>query len=64
LVWQRQRIKTLTAQLETLNPPATLSRGYAIVQKGQTIITQTGQVHPGDPLVVQVTDGGFEVNVK
>ncbi len=61
---QRERVKTLTAQLATLNPQATLARGYAIVQKGQTVITQTGQVGQGDKLVVQVSDGQFGVKVQ
>jgi hypothetical protein len=31
------------------------------VQKKSTVITQTGQVQPGDLLVVKVSDGEFEV---
>jgi exodeoxyribonuclease VII large subunit len=60
---QRERTKTLTSQLETLNPQATLARGYAIVQKGQTVVTQTGQVSRGDDIVVTVSDGDFEATV-
>jgi exodeoxyribonuclease VII large subunit len=56
---QRERVNTLASRLETLNPQATLTRGYAIVQKGQTVITRTGQVGQGDELVVKVSDGEF-----
>ena len=64
LALQQERVNTLTARLDTLNPQATLARGYAIVQKGQTVITQTGQVNPGDELVVQVSDGEFGAVVR
>jgi exodeoxyribonuclease VII large subunit len=61
---QRERIKNLSAQLETLNPQATLARGYTIVQKGETVVTQVGQVSAGDDLTVQVSDGEFGARVK
>jgi len=35
---QQERVKTLSARLETLNPQATLARGYAIVQKGSLLL--------------------------
>ncbi len=61
---QRERLKTLAAQLATLNPTATLTRGYAIVQKGQTVVSETGQVELGDEIVVQVSDGQFGATVS
>ena len=61
---QQARVKTLASQLETLNPLATLTRGYAIVQKGQTVITQTGQVGQGDDIRVKVSDGEFGATVQ
>jgi len=61
---QRERVNNLSAQLETLNPQATLSRGYAIVQRGDRVVTQTGQVSPGDDITVQVGDGEFGAKVK
>ncbi len=61
---QRERVKTLAAQLETLNPEATLTRGYAIVQKGPNVVTQTGQVSEGDDLTVKVSDGELEATVN
>lgn len=56
---KHERVKTLVARLETLNPQATLARGYAIVQKGQEVVFQTSQVNPGDEIVVKVRDGEF-----
>ena len=61
---QRERLKTVAAQLATLDPTATLTRGYAIVQKGQTVVSQTGQVELGDEIVVQVSDGQFGARVS
>jgi exodeoxyribonuclease VII large subunit len=61
LTLQRGQVAALSARLETLNPQATLSRGYAIVQKGSTVVTSTGQVNPGDELTVKVSDGEFNV---
>ena len=60
---QQERVKTLSARLETLNPQATLARGYAIVQKGQLVVTRTDQVSPGDGIVVKISDGEFEATV-
>ncbi len=64
LLLRQERVNALSAQLETLNPQATLSRGYAIVRKGQTVITQTGQVSQGDDLLIQVSDGEFGATVQ
>lgn len=64
LALQRQRVRALSAQLEALDPTATLGRGYAIVQKGAGVVTQTGQVDPGDDIVIEVSDGEFEATVK
>jgi exodeoxyribonuclease VII large subunit len=61
---QQERVKTLSARLETLNPQATLVRGYAIVQKGPQVITQAGQVSQGDGIVVKVSDGKFGATVR
>jgi len=61
---QRERVNNLSAQLETLNPQATLSRGYAIVQKGNVVVMQADQVSPGDDITVQVSNGEFGAKVK
>jgi len=64
LTLRRERVKTLAAQLATLNPEATLDRGYAIVRKGQTVVTGTKQVSQGDDLLIQVSDGEFGAQVS
>ena len=64
LALQRARVNTLAAQLETLNPQATLDRGYAIVQKDRTAVTSKSQVRPGDEITISVIDGEFGASVK
>jgi exodeoxyribonuclease VII large subunit len=64
LALQRQGITALASQLSALDPQATLTRGYAIVQKGQQVVTRTGQVNSGDEVTVQVSDGEFEATVR
>jgi len=64
LALQRANVGTLSAQLDALNPQATLTRGYAIVQRDHAVITQTHQVDPGDDIRIEVSDGEFGATVK
>ncbi|MBN1221575.1 MAG: exodeoxyribonuclease VII large subunit [Anaerolineae bacterium] len=64
LVLQQERVKTLRSELTALNPQATLTRGYAIVQKNQEVVTRTQQVSRGDGLVVKVSNGEFDATVQ
>ncbi len=55
----------LHARLETLNPQATLARGYAIVERvdGQ-VVTDPAQVRPGEPLQLTLRSGAVQVVVE
>jgi len=64
LTLQQQRVKNLAARLETLNPHATLERGYAIVQKGQAVVTHVNQVSKGDDITIKLVDGEFGATVN
>jgi exodeoxyribonuclease VII large subunit len=57
-------LRGLIQHMTALSPTAVLERGYAIVtnQVGQTI-SHVGQVHTGEALEVQVSDGDFNVHV-
>jgi exodeoxyribonuclease VII large subunit len=61
---RRAKVNALVARLATLNPKATLERGYAIVRKDLAVVSSTGQVGPGDDLLIQVSDGEFEAMVS
>jgi exodeoxyribonuclease VII large subunit len=50
-------------RLRALDPFATLERGYAIVQRGASVVSSVSEVHAGDALDVRVKDGIFEVHM-
>ena len=62
----RQRLDHLrrcVAQLDALNPQATLDRGYAVVHKDGHVVSSIAGVTAGDGLVIKVADGGFPARV-
>jgi len=64
---QRERfdhIRRCNAQLDALNPQATLNRGYAVVHKGGSVISSIAGVSSGDALVIKVADGGFAARAE
>jgi exodeoxyribonuclease VII large subunit len=58
-----QQVGGCVWRLRALDPFATLERGYAIVQRGGSIMSSVGQAHPGDALNVRLRDGSFEAHV-
>ena len=59
---ERQRWRGLDQALNNVSPLAVLNRGYAMVSLPDgTLVRQTAQVQPGQPLRVRVTDGEFNV---
>jgi exodeoxyribonuclease VII large subunit len=64
----RARFENVAARIDSLNPMATLARGFAIVQKeGATrkpVVNSTRKVKPGDRLSVSVGDGAFWAEVS
>ncbi len=50
-------------RLRSLDPFATLERGYAVVQRGQRVISSVADATPGSALGVRVKDGTFGVHV-
>lgn len=66
LALKRERLSGLGLRLTTLNPNATLARGYAIVSHsdGGQVVSRVAQVSPGDLLSVQVSDGVFRTAVQ
>jgi exodeoxyribonuclease VII large subunit len=62
----RERLSGLTLRLSTLNPDATLARGYAIVYHSDhgLVVSRIAQVSTGDQLSIQVSDGVFETTVQ
>ena len=55
----RVEVVGLESRLRTLDPAATLRRGFAVVQRGDggPVITAADQIQTGDALTITVTDG-------
>ena len=64
LAQRRQRLDSLAAQLELLNPQRTLERGYAIVSDaaGRAIRTPAA-FHPRTAITVRVAHGSVELGI-
>ena len=54
---ETDRVEHLAARLSTLGPAATLSRGYAVVQAGDTVLRSVDDAPKGTRLRVRVSDG-------
>jgi exodeoxyribonuclease VII large subunit len=54
---------SLQQRLQTLNPTATLQRGYAVVQKSETghVLSTTKEVAVGERLNITLVDGTLQV---
>jgi exodeoxyribonuclease VII large subunit len=61
-----ERLRGVALRLHSLSPLLTIARGYAVVRRDsdQTVVTSTRQVHSGDELTIQVTDGQIHAQVK
>ncbi len=61
----QERALGVMTRLNSLDPEATLGRGYAIVRTPRgAVVRSTDQVAAGDPLTVRVADGNFPVRVE
>lgn len=61
----RLEVDGLEGRLRTLDPAATLRRGFAMVQRNDTgqVVSAIAQVSDGQPLIITVTDGVFPATV-
>ncbi|MDE2937967.1 MAG: exodeoxyribonuclease VII large subunit [Chloroflexota bacterium] len=61
----RLEVDGLEGRLRTLDPAATLRRGFAMVQRGDTgqVVSTMAQVSDGEPLTITVADGSFPATV-
>ena len=60
------RLETLATQLETMNPAATLDRGYAIIRRktDNSVVVDSKTVNPGEQVSAQLASGSLDLNVK
>jgi exodeoxyribonuclease VII large subunit len=61
---RRAALDRTGARLQTLSPLATLNRGYAIVRAGGAALRAATEVHPGDPIAVQLAAGSLDARVE
>lgn len=62
----RERVRSAALRLASLDPQATLQRGYAVVRLKPEgiVVVSPAQVASGDALEVQVRDGSFEAEAS
>ena len=58
-----RRLAAAAGKLHVMSPLQVISRGYAAVQKGNTIIHSVNDVQPNDTLAVRVSDGTIQCQV-
>ena len=60
----RQQFVAQVSKLDAMSPLKVLTRGYAVASdESGRIIRSTGDVRPGDPITVRVSDGYIHANV-
>ncbi len=60
---QEERLKGLVGKLESLNPLAVLTRGYAVASKEGKSVKSVDEVSAGDSLRIRVADGEIQTTV-
>ncbi len=53
----KERFKILNSKIESLSPLKTLSRGYSITSKKETIVDNINNINIGDQIRTQIKDG-------
>jgi exodeoxyribonuclease VII large subunit len=61
---KRAGLAAVHGRLVTLSPHGTLERGYAIVRKGEAVVTDPAAVDAGDVVDVRVARGSFGARVE
>ena len=61
---RRSALERAAGQLAALSPRATLTRGYAIVRAGDSVLRDTEKLEPGTRVDVELAEGGFGARVE
>jgi exodeoxyribonuclease VII large subunit len=61
---KRAALEAIWGRLGALSPKATLTRGYAIVRTESGIVRSSRALAPGDPVDVELAEGGFGAHVE
>jgi exodeoxyribonuclease VII large subunit len=57
LVSQKLKFSATVGKLNALNPLGVIARGYAMVSKGDAILTKVSDFNRGDTIDIKVSDG-------
>ena len=58
-----EKLNNLTSRIILLNPMETIKRGYAIVRKNKTIISDISKIKKDDKLTIELKNGKIETKV-
>jgi len=61
---KKEHLALIARTLDTVSPLNTLKRGYAIVTKGDQIITKANQVKKGDTITARLSKGSLDCLVQ
>ncbi len=61
---RRTTLEQCAGRLRALSPRATLTRGYAIVRKGDEVVRTSAVLVAGDRVDVELAEGGFGAHVE
>ncbi len=61
---RRTAVDECAGRLRALSPKATLTRGYAIVRKGDGVVRTAATLAEGDRVDVELAEGGFGAHVE
>ena len=60
---EQKRLAALSGTLDALSPLKVLSRGFAVVSKGQDVVKSAAQASPGDQVRIRLEDGTLSAEI-
>lgn len=60
---EQKRLAVLSGTLDALSPLKVLSRGFAVVSKGQDVVKSATQASPGDQVRIRLEDGTLSAEI-
>ena len=60
---ERLKLSSLTGKLDALSPLGVIARGYALVDKNDSVVSSVKKLKEGDSVAVRLADGSFNATV-
>ena len=61
---KEERLKGAVAKMESLNPLAVLTRGYAVALKDGKAVTKSSQLETGDVVEIRLSEGSARAKIQ